>query len=75
MGEQQPARLGQLDAGLAARALDQALADETFERSDVLAHGRLGVAELLGGAAEGARLREGLQGEQMAQLQSRPYIS
>ena len=63
--EQDPAGLGQRDRARAARALDEALADDPFERGNLLADRRLGVTELLGRAAEAALGRNRLEGGQM----------
>ena len=70
-----PTGFGEIDAGLAAGALDEALADELFEGSDLLAHGGLGVPELAGGAAEGAGVGDGLESDQVAQLEAAPDSS
>ena len=74
MAEQDPAGLGQLDGARPAWALDEALADDPFERRDLLADGGLGVAELFGRAAEAALGRNRLQGGQMPQFDSEPSI-
>jgi hypothetical protein len=47
-GRREPGRLGGL------RAVDEALADEPFQRGDLLADGRLGVAEPPRGTPEGS---------------------
>ena len=72
--EEQLAALGQRDRTRAAGALDQPLPDDALEGRDLLADRRLGVAELFRGAAERAVLRDRLQGDQMAQLESQPII-
>ena len=56
----------------AAGALEQRRADDAFEGADLLADRRLGVAELFGGRAEGARLGHGHQGQEVPQLQAGP---
>ena len=75
VGEQQAPSFGEIDAGLAARAFDQALSDQVFEGRDLLGHGGLGVAEVPGGAAEGAGVGDGLESDEVAQLETGPYIS
>src|SRR5581483_1916330 len=64
--QQPPPRLGQRHRPRSARALDEALADDPLERRDLLADRRLGVAELLGGTAEGALAGDRLEGGQVA---------
>ena len=49
-----------------AGAREQLLADDLLERRDLLADGRLGVAEPLRGAAEGALLGDCLKGREVA---------
>jgi hypothetical protein len=63
--EQHLAGLGQLDRAGAARALDQALADDPLERCDLLADRRLDVAQTRGGTAERALLGDGLERRQV----------
>ena len=75
VGEQQAPSFGEVDAGLAARAFDQALADQILEGRDLLGHGGLGVAKLSGGAAEGAGVGDGLESDEVAQLETAPDIS
>ena len=72
--EQDPARLGQRHRARPAGTLDQALADDALEGRDLLADRRLGVAELLGRAAEAALRRNRLEGGQMPQFDSKPSI-
>ena len=74
VAEQQPAGLGHRDGPRAARALDQLLADDPLERRDLLAHRRLRVAELDRGAPEGAFGLDGIEGGQMAELDSEPVV-
>jgi hypothetical protein len=61
MASQQRASLGELDRALAARAFDQALPDDGLQGGDLVTDGRLRVAEAFGGAAEGARLGDGIR--------------
>ena len=72
--EQDPAGLGERHRPRPSGPLDEALADDPLERRDLLADGRLGVAELLGGAAEAALARKCLERGQMPQLDSQPSI-
>ena len=58
----------------AAGALDELLADDPLERRDLLAHRRLRVAELEGGAPERARAGDGLERRQVAQLDAEPAL-
>ena len=74
MGQEHAPGLGQLRGPRAAGPVDQALADEPLEGRELLAHGRLGVAERLCGAAERAVLGDGLECRQMAQLDAQPVI-
>jgi hypothetical protein len=73
--EEEPAGLGQRHRARAAGALDEAVADRAFERRDLLADGRLGVAERVRRAAERPFLCERLQRGQMAELDAEPTIS
>ena len=59
----------------AARPLDEALADDALEHCDLLADRRLRVAEPLRRAAERAFLGDGLERDQMPQLETHPFIS
>ena len=70
---QQPAPgVGQLDVPRAGRAHEQLDPDDALERADLLADGRLRVAEPLGGAAHRPRLGHGRQRAQVAQVDPRP---
>ena len=73
--QEQPSRVGQVDRPRAAGTVDEPLPDVALELRDLLADGGLGVAELAGRAAEGARAADGLQGRQMAQLDAQPSIT
>ena len=75
MPEQQLAGLGQRHGARAARPLDQLLADGALERGDLLADRRLRVAERLRRAAERAVLGDGLERDEMAQLDAEETIS
>ncbi len=75
MAEQELAGFGQRDSLRPSRAFDEAFADRALERLDLLAHGRLGVAELDRRPAEGALAGDGLESEQMAKLDAKETIS
>ncbi len=75
VGEQQATSFGEIDAWLAAGALDQALTDQILEGGDLLTHGGLGVTELGGRAAEGAGVGDSLEGNEVAQLETAPNSS
>ena len=62
------AGVGGHDGPPTARALEQAHARRALERRDLDAHGRLRVAELLGGARERARDGDGFERRQVAHL-------
>src|ERR671936_844488 len=66
--------LGQAARPGPAATLDQLLSDRALERRDLLAHGRLGIAERLRGAAERAVLRDRLKRRQMAEFNPEPAI-
>ena len=72
--EQELAGLGQRDLPRPAGPLDELLADDSLERGDLLADGRLGVAERGGSPAERHLTRDGLQRDQVAKLDARPTI-
>jgi hypothetical protein len=74
VAEEHLAGLGQLDRARAARAFDEPLADDPFERRDLLADRRLDVAESRGGAPEGALLGDGFERRQVADLDPRYMI-
>ena len=75
VAQQQLPGLGERDRPRAARPLDQLLADGALERRDLLADRRLRVAERRRRTAERAVLRDGLESEQMAQLDAEKTIS
>ena len=72
MAEEELAGFGHRDGTRAAGALDELLADDPLERRDLLAHRRLGVAELERGTSEGARAGDGLERGKMAELDAEP---
>ena len=74
VAEQQLAGLGQRHRPRAARPLEQTLPDRAFERGDLLAHRRLRIAQLGGGAPERALVGDRLEGRQMAQFDAEPTI-
>ena len=74
MAEEELAGLGEGDAARPAGPLDELLPDDALERLDLLAHGRLGVAELLGGTPERALLGHRLKGREMPQFDAEPSI-
>ena len=65
VAKQQLPGLGERDRPRPARALDQLLADGTFQCRHLLADRRLGVAERARGTAERAVLRDGLESEEV----------
>ncbi len=75
MAEQQEAGLGRLDAAGAAGPVEEPLPDDPFELRDLLADGRLGVAELTRGRAERASPRDRFQSGEMSQIDAQPIIS
>ena len=70
--QQQRAGLSELEVRLAARALDEPHADDRLERRNLLADGGLRVAKSLCRVAERAELGDGVQGQQVTQLESGP---
>ena len=74
VAEQQPPRLGERDRPRPARPLDEPFPDRPLERRDLLADGRLRVAELVRGTAERALFGEGLERRQMADFDAEPTI-
>ena len=72
MGQQPAAGVGQIDVPRARRAHQQLDPDDALERADLLADGRLGVAEPLGRAAHRPRLGDGGEGAQVTQVDLRP---
>ena len=75
VAEQKPTRLGQGDRPGPAGPLDQLLADDPLEGRDLLAHRRLGVAELEGGAAEGPGPGHRFERRQMPHLDAEPVVT
>ena len=71
--EQLGAGFGQLDRARAGRAGDQGHAHDPLERLQLLAHGRLGVAEPHGRAAHRSLARDRLQRRQVAQIEAGPF--
>jgi len=67
--------LGQRDRSWAAGPLDEPEADDAFERCDLLRDRRLRVAETLCGAPEGTLVGDGLERDEMAQVEPEPAIS
>ena len=59
----------QLDRPGPARAVEQRAADEPFERGDLLADRRLGVAEADGGPTERALGGDGVEGDEVAEFE------
>ena len=72
--EEQLAGLGERDGPRTAGALDERLADDPLERRDLLADGRLRVAEPLRGAAERALARDRVERGEVANLDAEPLI-
>ena len=75
MTEQQEPGLRRLHAPGAARVVEELLPHDPLELRDLLADGRLGIAELARGAAEGAGACDRLQSSEMAQIDAEPIIS
>ena len=69
MTQHQPSGLRQRDRPRPAGPFDQLLADDALERRDLLADGGLRIPERDRRAAERALLRDGLERQQMAQLE------
>jgi hypothetical protein len=74
MAQQQGRRGSEAGRPAAAGAVDQRLADETLERGDLMADRRLGVAELVGGSAEGSGDLDRLERGEVAQLHAHPPV-
>jgi len=74
MLEQELARPRQLEAALAAAALDQPLAEALLEQGDLLAGGRLREAEALRRRAERAGVRDGAEGDEVPEVERGPGI-
>jgi hypothetical protein len=72
VAQQERAGRGELDLRLTSGSLDEPLADDGLERGDLLTDRGLGVAELLRCAPEGAELGDGVEREQVAELESAP---
>ena len=72
--EQQHSGLGQRDGARTAGPLDERLADDLLERRDLLADGRLRVAEPIGRATERSLPRDRVEGGEVAHLDSEPLI-
>jgi hypothetical protein len=68
VAEQEEPGLGRLDSARAARPVEELLPDDALELRDLLADGRLRVAELARRTAERARPRDRFQRRQMAQI-------
>ena len=75
VAEEQGTGIRDAHAARPAGALDELLADEALELGDLLADGRLGVAELARRAAEGQVPRDRLERRQMAELDPGPSIT
>ena len=71
--EQLAAGLGQLDRARPGRAGDERHADDPLERLQLLADGRLRVAEPHGGAAHRSLARDRLQRCEVAQVEPGPF--
>ena len=74
VAEQEHPCLGERDRARTAGPLDERLADDALERRDLLADGRLGVAEPLGRATERPFARDCVEGGEVAHLDSEPLI-
>ncbi len=75
VAEQEAARVGEVDAARAARAVDEALADDALELGDLLADRGLRVAELAGRGVERAVPPHRVERHQVAQLDPSPSIA
>ena len=73
VGEQLRARLGQLDRARARRAGHERHADDPLERAQLLADGRLRVAEPHGGAAHRSLARDRLERGEVAEIEPGPF--
>ena len=67
--EQDPSGLGEAHRPGTASAVEDARPDDLLEPDDLLAHGRLRIAELVGGGVEGAVPRDGVERHQVAELE------
>ena len=70
VGQHQLAERGDAHRLRPARAIEHGSTDRPLERGDLLADGGLGVAEPLGRAPERAFGGDGVEGEQVAQLEA-----
>ena len=70
MCEQDPSGLGEAHRPRTASAVEDARPHELLEPDDLLADGRLGVAELVGGGVEGAVTRDGVERHEVAKLEA-----
>src|SRR6476619_5596322 len=75
VAEQEEAGLRGLHAARAAWTVEEPLPDDPLELRDLLADGRLRIAQLARRAAEGAGARDRLQRRQMTQVDAEPLIS
>ena len=75
VAEEELAGLCHRDRARAARALHEPLPDDALECRDLLAHRRLGVAELGGGTPERAGARDRLERGQVAHLDAEPALA
>ncbi len=75
VAEQEEPGLGRLHAPWPAGTVEEPLPDDPLELRDLLADGRLRIAELARGAAEGAGARDRLQRREMTQIDAQPSIS
>ena len=74
VSQEELAGLGHRDRPRAAGALDELLAHDALEGGDLLAHGRLGVAELEGGAAERACPGHRFERREVPHLDAEPVV-
>ena len=74
VGQKHLARFRQRDRARSARAVDEPLTHDAFEGCDLLAHGRLGISEMLGRAAERPLGGDRLKGREMPELEAQPLI-
>ena len=75
VAEQQEPGLRRLHAPRAARAVEELLPHDPLELRDLLADGRLRIAELARGAAEGAGACDRFQSGKVTQIDAQPFIS
>ena len=69
MFEEMSADRRELDGSRAARSVEHLGPDDAFERRDLLADGRLRVAQPIGGTGERALRRNGVEGDEMANVE------